>query len=138
MQEEQKETKYHTTDWNVLDPEKTTFPKSESSPSLPSLNLQQLEIDFHFDGDTQQIDGNPVLVFGEKYSGEILLRNPTEHQYLVLDMTPDDTDMKVHQLQESKYVMPHETRMVSFEIATSKNRKKPFKMGISVHGGYLL
>lgn len=100
--------------------------------------LQELEIDFHFDGDTQQIDGNPVIVFGEAYQGEILLRNPTRYQYLILGMDAADPDMKVHELQESKYVLPGETRMVSFQIETSRNRKKPFQMGVQIHGGFVV
>jgi hypothetical protein len=97
-----------------------------------------LEIDFHFDGDTQYVDGYPIIVFGEKYSGEVLLRNREVWQYVITDITAEDSDMKILQLQENKYVMPGETRMLSFEIATTKGRRKPFKLGVNVRGGFIV
>lgn len=100
--------------------------------------LQGLEIDFQFDGDTQHIDGNPVVVFGETYNGNIILRNNNRYQYLVLTVEPDDPDMKIHPLEHDKYVMPYETKLVSFEINTNRGRKRPFKMGVNIQGGFIL
>jgi hypothetical protein len=100
-------------------------------------DLKGLDIDFTFDGDTQEIDGNPVIVFGESYSGAVLLRNSNHYQYVILGLTPDDPDMKVQALDD-KYVMPGETRLLKFTIETSKARKKPFKCGVAISGGFVM
>ena len=99
--------------------------------------LEGLEIEFAFDGDTQKIDDNPIIVFGESYSGDILLRNANHYQYIILDVAADDADMKLAPMQE-KYVMPGETRILHFDIETSKSRKRPFKLGVSCRGGFVI
>ena len=100
--------------------------------------LSELEIDFHFDNDTQQVDGKPLIVFGESYNGVVSLRNQSRHPYVALAVEPEDPDMKITPMEDTKYILPGETRLVSFEIATSKARKKPFVLGVQVNGGYEL
>lgn len=98
--------------------------------------LAQLEIDFHFDGDTQFIDGDPIIVFGERYTGALLVRNPANYQYIALDIQSEDPDMQF--TKKEKYIHPNETKIIPFEIETKASRKMPFKLGVQIHGGYVL
>ena len=98
--------------------------------------MSSLEAFLSLDDDVPLVEGRPLIKFGERYTGSIVLRNPTNWQYTVVNIVPDDSDIHVD-WENSKYVFPRETVRIPFQISTRQNRKQPFKLGLDIRGGFI-